>query len=173
MINWNTNRLQRRGDFFIKIFLTSILCLVGAWALLQFVITTQAVDLKKAEYDNTTKYLMGKIVRIGYFPRANLPGFEIKTRMGNVWIITSKDMPAKGVTVFMEATVYNTGKTFWHRFAHDKDRNNKERMSAMQRSKVVHCVVGDHRPGHQPKKANTEKVSLPVCYEMVRLQMPF
>lgn len=170
-------RRTRRGDFFVKVILSSILCLVGAWALIQFVITTPASELRRADkvatYDNTTKYLMGRVTRVGYFPRANLPGFEIRTRTGNVWIITSKDMPNVGSTLFMEATIYATGKTFWHRFAHDRDRNNPDRMGQLQRSKGTICAVGEHKPGSQPGKGNAERVSFPICYEMVRLQMPF
>lgn len=177
MATWRTlvreSPLGRRG-FFGKLALTLLLVLGGAYALLNFVITVTASDVARmtAKYDNHTGYVMGVVDRLGYFPDVNMPAFEMRTRMGKIWICSTKDMPEVGHKLLMESTFYCTPEKFWTRFS-DELKHNPDKMIEYKKRKTIRCEFGDHlkrKPGSTPK---LNSISYPVGYEMVRIRMPF
>lgn len=163
---------SRRG-FFGKLVLSMLLIIVGGFVLLNHVITVTAADVAKnpAKYDNQTAYIMGTVERIAYFPEANLPSFELRTRMGKIWICSTKDLPILGSKVLMESTFYCTPEKFWTRFSeehkHDPDAIKRYRQRKTVRNNMTYYT---NKPGTPHKY---EHVAYPVGYEMVRIRMPF
>lgn len=164
----------RNRGFFGKLVVSLFLVLGASWALLNFVVTATASDIAKnlTKYDNKTAYLMGKIVQIGYFPDANVPAYELSTRMGNIWIGSLKDLPDVGSHLFMEAQIYCTPESYWSRFS-EEVKQNPDALQRFKKIKYVQCEIGDHKRRKSGSAAKLSQVNFPVAYEMTRLRMPF
>ncbi len=168
--------LDRRG-MFGKLVLTLVLVLAGFWVVFNFVLTVPAAELAKesnrARYDNNTAYVLGVVERLGYFPEANMPAFELRTRVGRMWICSTKDYPTVGSRVFMETTVYCTPEKFWMRFSEDL-KHRPELLNSYKRQKTVRCELGDQSARMQiNRQKKFMNVEYPIGYEMVRFRMPF
>jgi hypothetical protein len=167
---------NNKGDFMIKVMTFGLLAIAFFWGLINFVITTNASDIikEKKKFDNETKYIKGKVVKLGSIMGVNLNAILVKTRVGKMWVVSPKDYPKVGSGILCEGTVYSSGETFWSRFQSSLKKSNpsvwKQKFA---RRKFLKCKLGDYEYTEAQKKTKVIKLKFPVLYEMTRLAMPF